>query len=127
LAVFDRILKEIPEGLVLLTPVERVEFKIKSVTPDKLVFSVGAKPTLIPIPKAIWNDIPDFLGDHKWKKIGVCHGKAPKGSLQEFIDQHSSRGTQHSADANYVASVLACLGIVDVDPKRPSKVRLRGK
>jgi hypothetical protein len=81
MSVFDRILKEISDGMKLYTPVERVEFEIKLVQNDKVVFSVGAKPTLIPIPKAIWNDIPDFLGDHKWKKIGTCRGKAPKGSL----------------------------------------------
>jgi len=55
--VFERILKEIHNGMILLTPVMRKPFKIQSVKPDKLVFFVGCK-TLIPIPRAMWDDIP---------------------------------------------------------------------
>jgi hypothetical protein len=39
--VFDRILKEIPEGLVLYTPVQRKQFKVKSKEPERLVFFTG--------------------------------------------------------------------------------------
>ena len=124
MSIFEIVLKEIHEGMILHTSVERVQFEIKSVDSDKLVFSVGAKGTLIPIPMAIWNDIPNFLG-RDWVRIGMKYGVAPKGSLQDFIDHHPSRGTQHSSDANYVASVLDYLKIVEVDPNRPSKVRLR--
>ena len=125
MTVFDRILKEIPERLVLRTPVKRKLFKIESVKPDKLVFSVGAKGTLIPIPKAIWNDIPNFLRGGDWIMIGARYDVAPEKSLQEFIDHHPSRGTQHSSDANYVASVLEYLKIVDVKRSGTSKVRLK--
>ena len=110
--------------MVLFTPVNKRSFRIESVGPDKLVFSVGAK-TLIPIPKAIWNDIPHFLRGQGWVRIGSRYDVAPKRTLQEYIDRHPSRGTQHSSDANYVASVLEFLKIVDVKHSKPSEVKLR--
>lgn len=124
MSVFERILQEIPNGKILYTPVERISFKIESVKSDKLVFFVGNK-TRIPILKPIWNDIPNFLRDQGWVRIGAKYGTAPRRSLQEFIDKHPSRGQQHSSDANYVASVLEHLKIAEVKHYRPSKVKLK--
>jgi hypothetical protein len=123
MSVFERVLKEIPDGMILYTPVQRKSFKIEKKT-DKLIFSVGAK-TSIPIPKAIWNDIPKFLRGQDWVNIGARYDVAQEMTLQEYIDQHPSRGTQHSSDANYVASVLEYLKIVDVKHNRPSQVKLK--
>jgi hypothetical protein len=124
MSVFERITRDIHSGMILSTPVKRKPFKIKSVESDKLVFFVGAK-TLIPIPKAIWNDIPNFLRGQGWVRIGAKYDVAPRRTLQEYIDLHPSRGTQHSSDANYVASVLEYLKIVDVRHSQPSEVRLK--
>jgi hypothetical protein len=124
MSIFERITREIHNGMILFTPVYKKPFKIE-VDPDKSVFFVGDK-TSIPIPKAIWNDIPDFLRD-RWVIIGAKFGVPLKGSLQDYIDNHPSRGTQHSADANYVASVLDHLKIVDVKRSKPSAVKLKGK
>lgn len=123
MSVFEKILTEIPDGLILYTPVQRKSFKIEK-KPDKLIFSVGAK-TLIPIPKSIWNDIPKFLKSQDWVNIGASYDIAQEMTLQEYIDHHPSRGTQHSSDANYVASVLEYLKIVYVKHDRPSQVKLK--
>jgi len=90
-----------------------------------MVFSVGVKSTLIPIPRAILDDIPNFLRTGDWVMIGSRHDVAPKYSLQDFIDHHPSRNTQHSSDSNYVASLSEHLKIADVTHKRTSKIRLR--
>ena len=124
MSVFERISKEIHEGLILYTPVKRKPFRIKSVKSDKVVFFVGEK-SLIPIPRAIWNDIPTFLRGQDWVGIGARYDVAQKKTLQEFIDQHTSRGTQHSSDANYVASVLEYLKIVDVKHSKTSRIKLK--
>jgi hypothetical protein len=123
LSIFNKILTEMHEGMILHTPVKRKLFEIKSIEADVLVFYVGAK-TLIPIPRAIWDDIPKFLGGQGWVRIGAKYDVASKGTLQEFIDNHPSRGTQHSSDANYVASVLEYLKIAEVDHRTPSEIRL---
>jgi hypothetical protein len=122
--VFERVAREIHAGMPFRTPVRNVPFTINSVDTERVVFSVGAK-TLIPIPKAIWNDIPEFLRGQGWVRIGARRNVALKATLQYFIDHHPSRGPQHSADANYVVSVLKHLNIVEVKHSRPSEVRLK--
>jgi hypothetical protein len=124
MSVFERILKEIPKGMIFRTPVKKKQFEIRSVEPEKLVFFVGTK-TLIPMPKDIWNDIPNFLRGKEWVRIGAKYDVAPEKSLQEYIDQHPSRGTQHSSDANYVTSVLEYLKIVYVKHRPTSEVKLK--
>lgn len=122
--IFDRILNDIHSGMVFFTPVRKVQFSIDAIDKDRLVFFVGAK-SLIPIPRTIWDEIPDFLRDKGWVRIGAKYDTGSERTLQEYIDKHPSRGTQHSSDANYVASVLEYLKIVDVIHSRPSKVKLK--
>lgn len=124
MSVFDRIIRDLNAETVLYTPVKRKPFKIQAIRPNELVFFVGTK-TSIPIPRAIWDDIPNFLRGKDWVRIGPRYDKAETGTLQEFIDRHPSRGTQHSSDANYVASVLEHLRIVDVKLSQTSRIKLR--
>ena len=124
MSVFEKVTGAIRSGMKFRTPVQNAAFTIDSVNAERVVFFVGDK-TLIPIPKAIWDDIPDFLRGKGWVRIGVRHDVAEKNTLQYFIDHHPSRGTQHSADANYVASVLESLRIVDVKHRKPSEIILK--
>ncbi len=123
MSVFEKIVRTFPDSLELKTPVKQNSFTIEK-KPDKTIFSVGIK-TKIPIPKAIWDGIPKFLSGKGWVDIGSGYNEAKRWSLQEYIDQHPSRGTQHSSDANYVASVLEYLKIVDVKRTRPSQIKLK--
>ena len=72
---FERIMKEMHSGLVLYTPVKKVLFRIDSIDPEKLVFSVGAK-TTIPIPRRCFDGIPQFLRGKGWVKIGPGYNVA---------------------------------------------------
>jgi hypothetical protein len=124
MTVFERIRKEIRDGMILYTPVKRKPFKIEKVEADKLIFFVGAK-TRIKIPKACWNGIPDFLRGKDGVRIGAkheCTRKVLRGSLERYLDECPNK-TSASA-GSYVASVLGHLKIVKVDPDRPSKVTL---
>jgi hypothetical protein len=87
---------------------------------------VGVK-TPIGIPDCCFDGIPNFLRNGCWVKIGTNRGPAPIDSLQDYIDTFHSKGKTRTADANYVAVVLEHLKIVEVDPNRPSKVRLKQK
>lgn len=124
MSVFEKIVKEIHVGMTFRTPVKDISFTIDSIGANRVVFFVGAK-TRIPIPEAIWNGIPNFLRGKGWVKIGAGYNVAPKRTLQEYIDQHPSRGTQHSSDANYIASILEYLNIVEVKHSQTSEIRLK--
>jgi len=126
MSVFERITTDLRSGMVLTTPVERVQFTINSIDAEKgmVVFSVGAK-TPVGIPRKCWNGIPDFLRGKGWVLIGSRYDTAPIGTLQEYLDQWWSEGKTHTSDAGYVASVLEYLKIVEVDHCRPSKVKLK--
>ncbi len=113
MSVFERITREMHDGIVLYTPVRPKPFTIK-IEADKVVFSSESIKKPIPMPKAIWNEIPKFLRGKDWVKIGMGYKIADEGTLQYFIDHHRSRGKQHSSDANYVAVVLKHLKIVEI-------------
>ena len=125
MSVFERIKSEIPSGTELETPVQKVKFEVY-VEADKTVFSVGSKPSLLPVPRVCWDGIPDFLRDRGWVRIGANKGPAPKDSLQEYDDTFHSKGKPSQFEAGYVASVLEHLRIVEIDPRRKpfSKVKL---
>ena len=120
--MFERIAGEIRSGTVLSTPVRKAQFAV-FVEADRVVFHVGNK-TKINIPRVCWDGVPGFLRDKGWILIGPRFDVAPRGTLQEYLDRFWSQGKSHSSDANYVASVLEHLGIVEVKSGRPSKIRL---
>ncbi len=126
MSVFERILKEIHEGIDLYTPVYRKPFTVDSIDAENgmVIFFVGTK-TRIKIPRACWDGIPSFLRGKDWVKIGARHNTAPLGTFEEYLDQYWKQGKTHASGASYVVPVLEHLGIVEVDHSIPSKVRLR--
>lgn len=93
MTLFERIQKEIPDGLVLKTPVVGKRFKVKSIESERLVFFVGTK-TKIKVSKACWNGIPDFLKGKDWVKIGAKHGvttKVEEGTLKISKEVHKNQ------------------------------------
>jgi hypothetical protein len=125
MSVFDKVLKGIKKGMVLHTPVKRKQFSVYSVDDEKLVFFVGAK-TKIEVPRACWDGIPSFLKGREWVKIGAKHETTKNvlpGSLERYLDGCPNKTSASAAE--YVAPVLKYLNIVEVDPSRPSKIRLR--
>ena len=130
MSVFNRILTEIPNETELYTPVQKKPFKVL-VDAEKEIVHLLARKTIIFIPREDWNGIPDYLngegiGDG-WFPIGAKHGKATEGTLQWHSDQFFSLDKTHSADACYLASVLKHLDIVEINPNKPSRVRLKEK
>ena len=124
MSIFGRILKEISPGRIFYTPVMKKPFKIKAVKPNMLVFFVGKK-TSINIPRECWDGIPNFLENKGWVKIGSIHDKAQIGTFEEYLDRYGSKGKTHASGGSYVVPVLEYLDIVEVDNRRPSKIRLK--
>jgi hypothetical protein len=126
LSVFDRILKKVREGLVLYTPVQEKEFKVKSVEPERIVFLAGITP--IEVSKNCWNGIPNFLKGKGWVRIGAEHvvlEKLPIGTLERYLRENSVSDKSRESQGCYVAPLLEYLNIVEVYHGIPSKVRLK--
>jgi hypothetical protein len=135
MSVFERITKEIRLGMEMYTPVKKKPFWINLVDVEKkmVYFSAGKELIRIPvgaktpihIPKCCFDGIPSFLRGKDRVMIGPKYGSAPRGSLQEYLDSFRSQGKSNTSDANYVASVLEHLGIVEIDRRNsPSRVKL---
>jgi hypothetical protein len=149
MSVFERIRKEIPLGMEMCTPVEKKPFRINFIDTEKktVYFSAGKElerihvgvKTRIRIPDRCFDRIPEFLKGEGigegWYLIGTRYDVAPRGTVQEHLDFIGwGRGSvglgqkkSHTSDANYIAVVLEHLKIVEVDPRIPSKVRLKQK
>ena len=65
--------------------------------------------------------IPAFLNTKDWVEIGAIHNVAVKpGTLEAYLRTCLPRST-----GGYVAALLSAAEIVDVNPRRPAKVRLK--
>ena len=143
MSVFERITKEIPIGKEMHTPAKKKPFRINFIDAEKkmVYFSAGEELERTPVgfktpihtPERCFDGIPDFLRGKGWVLIGPRYDTAPIETLQEHLDFvgwgqgsiGSDQKKSHTSDANYVASVLGHLKIVEVDPHIPSKVRLK--
>jgi hypothetical protein len=124
LSIFEIVTREIRAGNTFHTPVREVPFTIDSIDPKHVTFCVGAK-TRIKIPRACWDGVPNFLRGRGWVEIGAKHDVAPRGTFEEYLDLFWSEGKTHASGASYVVPILEHLGIVEVDHRIPSKIRLR--
>lgn len=143
MSIFERITKEIPLGKEMRTNVKKTPFRINLVDIERKVvyFAAGKELQRIPVglktpiyvPKRCFDGIPKFLKSKGWVRIGTRRDVAPQGTLQEYLDfvgwGQGSVGSDckksNTTEANYVASVLDRLKIVEVNPNKPSKLRLR--
>jgi hypothetical protein len=124
MSVFDKITTEISSGMVLYTPSRKAQFTVKSVDSKNgvITFCVGSD-KLIKVPKACWNSIPSFLKDKGWVQIVAIHDKLLHGTFDEYLN--SCLDKSHPSWASYVVPVLDYVKIIEVDSKRPSKVKLK--
>ncbi|WNZ29549.1 MAG: hypothetical protein IAX21_01365 [Candidatus Bathyarchaeota archaeon] len=125
MSVFDKILTEAPEGLILFTPVRYNPFKLLHKQPEQIIFMV--KKTKIKVTKESLNGIPDFLKNKGWVKIGAKHdslNKIKKGSLERYLRENSATN-KRSSQGSYVAPLLEHLSIIQVIHKKPSAIKLK--
>ena len=124
MSIFNKILSEVPDDLVLYTPVNRKPFQVLRKEQNKIIFLV--QKTKIAVSKDCLNGIPNFLKNKGWVKIGAKHvvlKKLPKGTLERYLRENSAT-KKRSSQGSYVVPLLEYLNIVQVIHKKPSAVKL---
>ena len=109
---------KLKSGDQLATPIRGKKFKIESISPTGATLILGKK-WKTPIPAECWNGIPSFLRGRDWVEIGAIHGTSKPGTLEHYIDRFIPRSA-----GSYVASILEYAGVVEINRKLSSKVRL---
>jgi hypothetical protein len=61
MSVFDRLIREVPEGTPFHTPARAKPFTLASRQSDSVTFSVGVNDTPITVPRVCWDSVQDFL------------------------------------------------------------------
>jgi hypothetical protein len=97
------------------------QFNVTHVDSEKVLIVTGKKPSILKIPASALEETPDFLRGKGWLRIGATHENSEESTLDSFLKRFSS-GTSW---ASYVAPLLELAEIVDLDRKRPAKIRLK--
>lgn len=125
MSLFDRVRREIPSGTFFYTPIKKSRHRIEYENDMVLFFKDDNEKPFSKTPKICWDRIPVFLKNKGWVRIGAKFDIAPRGSFQEYIDTFHSQGKTSSSEANDISSILERLGVVEVDRKLPSKIKLK--
>ncbi|MFX1510767.1 MAG: hypothetical protein ACFFBR_10740 [Promethearchaeota archaeon] len=113
---------KLTEGKALKT-VGGAEFVIESITPLELVFRVGEKKSRVAIQMNTVDDLVKefkFLPPNGWMKIGATTGQPKAGTLAAVVREH----TTGASSASQFAAVLAFVGVAEINPRRPARIRL---
>jgi len=102
------------------TPSGRSKFKIYHINADRVLIQTQ-RGSIITIPASCFDGTLNFLKGKGWVKIGAKHDIADEGTLDEFL----KRFTHGTSVASYVAPILERIGIVEIDRRRPAKIKLR--
>ncbi|MEM2915631.1 MAG: hypothetical protein QXH91_09595 [Candidatus Bathyarchaeia archaeon] len=117
--VIERVVKAIRPGASFITPSGRSKFVVERVDYDGIKLRVG-QGWPISIKTECLQGIPSFLKGKGWVRIGATHGQPPEGSLDEYL-QKFTYGVSAASD---VVPILEKIGIVEVNRKRPYRIRL---
>ena len=116
-----KITQKIPSfPFTLETPSGR-QFKVTYIDSEKVIVVTGKKLTKMKIPASALEDVSDFLKGRGWVKIGAIHEISDEVSLDSFL----KRFTHGTSIASYVAPMLELAGIVEIDRRRPARIRLK--
>jgi hypothetical protein len=121
MSIMLKLIQKIPEGTVYKTPSRKKEFTIDKVYEKGVSVLVGQTETPITIPSSCFEGVPKFLREKGWIRIGAVHDVPFEGSFESYV-QSFTHGTSASS---YVVPILEKIGIIEVDRKRPSKIRLK--
>lgn len=111
----------IRSGTVLATPAQGARFEVGVVDDDGLVLLIGEQQTPTGISWHVLEGINGLLAGGKWIPIGSSYSTtATPGTLDAHLKTHVNR-----AIAGWVAAVLEEAGVVDIDRRRPGRLRRR--
>ena len=119
-AVERAIRAKVAPGRRLSTPsIKPAVFEVEALEPDALVILLGEKRASTRVPWDLIEGIPAFLG-RNWVKIG---GGARVDADPTALSGYTNAGMPRAA-ASYIVAVLDTAGVVEVDPRRPARVRM---
>ena len=121
MSIIVKITRGIPVGSLIKTPSGRSQFEVYHIDPDRVMIRVGKRGYILTIPASCFEGVPDFLRGKGWIRIGAIHNAALEGTFDEYV-QRSTHGT---SAASYVAPILERIGIIEIDRKRPARIRLK--
>jgi len=121
MSIMLKLMQKIPEGTVLKTPSRKKEFTVGKVYEKGVSVLVGQTETPITIPSSCFEGVPEFLREKGWIRIGVVHDVPFEGSFESYVQSFTHR----TSASSYVVPILETIGIIEVDRKRPSKIRLK--
>jgi hypothetical protein len=108
------------EGDRLLTPTGRGEFEIGRLGSESLVLLLGEKRAWTPLRWECLEGIVDFMNGRGWIPIG---GRYETAATPDTFDSYLKKCINR-ATAGWVAVVLERAGILEIDRRRPARVRL---
>lgn len=118
----DSVRQRLKPGAKLYSVPGRAQFEVKELSDDALVLLFGQKKTRTVIRWSYLEGVSSFLEGKAWVEIGAVHKvSGVAGTLDGYIKGCGLRRTT----GGYVAAVLLDAGIVDVDPSRPARIRLK--
>ncbi len=128
MSVMAKILQILTPGMKLKTPdlYKAALFRVTTVSKEGVGLSVGTRDSELFIPTALLEGTTDFLKEKGWAEIGANHDKAKPGTLEDYLDQ-SRRELRipRQSNGSYIAPILKQAGFVEIDGRRPNRIRLR--
>jgi hypothetical protein len=120
-AVESAVRRNITTGAVLSTPTGRGQFTVAELGIRGPVLLLGHQEARTLIPWVALEGVPEFLGADNWSVIGGVYDQAADpttldGYMKEFVNR---------ATAGWVACLLEAARVVQIDRRRPAKVRMR--
>lgn len=108
------------EGQELRTPGRGAPIAIGRLGPESLVLLLGKQQAWTPISWTCLEGLAAFLAGRGWVVVG---SRYDTGADPETLDGYL-KGCIKRATAGWVAAVLEAAGVVEIDRRRPARVRL---
>ena len=111
----------IKAGAVLATPAQGARFSVASVDDNGLVLLLGEKEARTRFTWEALEGVGELLAGGTWIPIGSSYStdQSP-GTLDAYLKRHVNRAT-----AGWIAAVLEAAGVIEIDRRRPARIRKR--
>jgi hypothetical protein len=113
--------KAISAGDTLYTPSRVKPFTIGRMDTRTITLNLGALETATPIPWAVLEEVPKTFSTIEWTDIGMTFSTSSTcGTFDEFMKVR----VPARATSNWVAALLEAAGVIEIDRKKPARIRI---
>jgi hypothetical protein len=112
--------KRVNEDDVLTTPSQAKPFRVARITDVGVTMLFGRKETPTVISWRALEGLREHFDSGEWIPLGGVFDVAGKvGTVDEYLKRYYKRAT-----AGWVAALLECAGVVEIDRHRPTRMRV---